>query len=201
MNYAIRSNKFASILLFFVWLVGASGQAATKENADKNSKNIPVTALEAAPIPVIPRVTLQGIVTTAGTPDSRQTFVTGGPDHKSTPLCEGGRKIEITGVTGTVITAEGSLQNSGKKHCFLATSYTVDEISPGHAAIVGKLIATEVNQFAIVATSGKLWKFSKLSPSVKKILNKEVVVELAAAPSVSGEPRWIVVRAFELPVP
>jgi hypothetical protein len=191
MNYAIRSNRFASLLLLFAFLAAESGQAATEEIAVENSKAAPV----------IPRVTLQGIVTTAGTPDSRQTLVTGGPELKSTPLCEGGRKIEITGVTGTVITAEGSHQISGKKHCFLATSYTIDEISPGHGAIVGKLMAIEANQFAIVAPSGKSWKFSKLSPSAKKMLNKEVVVELAAAPSTGGEPRWLIVRAFELPVP
>ena len=195
MNYAVSSHRSISPVIFFVWLLATSGQAAAEATAEKNSNVSPVAASVAGAVRV------QGEVTTAGTPDSRQTLVTGGPDHKSTPLCEGGKKPEITGVTGTVITAEGSHQNSGRKHCFLSTSYTIDEISPGHAAIVGKLIASDVNQFSIVAASGKLWKLSKLSPGVQKMANKEVVVELAATPSISGEPRWLVVRAFELPVP
>lgn len=180
---SVFKNISRTKFIFALWLVATQGLSEVNE------------------VPTEKVVTIKGEVTTVGKPQDRSTLVTGGPEKKATPLCKGGKFFEITQVGGTVITALGHPRIEGKEHCFFAASYTIDEISVGRRAIVGKLKAIETNKFVIVESSGKVWVLSKLPPGLKDSINKDVVTELMSTTTPDSESRWLVVRAFDLPTP
>ena len=150
--------------------------------------------------------TLQGTVTTTGSPEKRKTLITSGPDKQATQICARGRKFELTQVAGSVVTATGQHRNIGKpsQPCFFVHSFSVTEISPGRPAVVGLLKMVGDNQYAIIATGEgkeKTWALSQLAPGLKDLVNKVVVCDLIATSSQNGETRWVVARAFKMPEP
>jgi hypothetical protein len=150
--------------------------------------------------------TLQGTVTTAGSPEKRKTLITSEPDMQATQICPRGRKFELTQVAGSVVTASGQHRNIGKpgQPCFFVQSFSVKEISPGRPAIVGLLKMVGDNQYAVIGNGDgkeKRWVLSQLAPGLKDLVNEVVVCDLIATSSQNGETRWVVARAFKMPEP
>ena len=144
---------------------------------------------------------ITGRISTSGSPEHRQTLIATDPTKSPISICDGGRKFELTQLAGSVLTLSGDFKTKIKEkpECFFVTDFTVDEITPGRPAIVGTLVKTDKDKYAVINSSGKKWILSGLAPGLKDLINLSVICDLVADDASTGETTWIVATAFAMP--